>query len=427
MLAGDAKREWAGNWYLPIVAALAIMVSVAPNYSLGVLMPQVQQSYGWSRAQISAGPLLVSAVMVVLAPLMGGAIDRYGARRVALPGLILFCLALASIALAGPNIATWLVAWAFVALTAVGVKTTVWTAAVVSRFDAARGMAIAVAISGTGLGSSGWPLIATALSERFGWRGAYVGMALGSLLVTLPLVWLCFYDAGDRLRRSADRARVDRALLPGLEARTALLSRRFVQIAIGSFLAVLSLTALIVHFVPVLREAGVSAYGAATIATGIGIGTVAGRLVTGALLDRFSGPLIGLIAFAVPVIACALLAAGQAVSLGFLIATLIGFGAGAELDIIAYFAARYFGTRSFGLIFGTLVGIMSLGSGVGPFIAGAMYDRFGDYQYLFLLVSPLLIISAILIATLGPYPTFAVAAAAGNEPQDAPAPMASPD
>src|SRR5580698_7595566 len=200
-----SRGEWAAHWPVPVVSAVGMAVSMLPLYSLGALIPSIQHATHWTRGQISFGPTILSIGAVLLAPVVGGAIDRFGARWVALPGLALFCLAVGSVSLSSENISGWWLAWAFMALADVTIKTTVWTSAVVGLFERTRGLAIGLALSGTGIATTCLPYLATVLQESFGWRGAYAIMAAGAAALSLPLVWLWFYDAGDRRRRDSGR------------------------------------------------------------------------------------------------------------------------------------------------------------------------------------------------------------------------------
>ena len=175
-----SRGEWAANWPVPVVSAVGMAVSMLPLYSLGALIPSIQHATHWTRGQISFGPTILSIVAVLLAPMVGGAIDRFGARRVALPGLAIFCLAVGCVSLSGGNVSNWWLAWAFMALADVAIKTTVWTSAVVGLFERTRGLAIGVALSGTGIATTCLPYLATVLQESLGWRGTYAIMAAGA-------------------------------------------------------------------------------------------------------------------------------------------------------------------------------------------------------------------------------------------------------
>ncbi|ATE64200.1 MFS transporter [Rhizorhabdus dicambivorans] len=406
-LGAAERREWSVGWKIPLIAAIGMGMSASPNLTLGALMTAIQDDTGWSRLQISSGAAIMSVIIVTLAPLMGHAVDRFGSRRIALPGLVMFCLALASLAIAGASKWTWWAGWTFLAVAALFIKSTVWTAAVISRFDQSRGLAIAVTLSGTGLASFCLPFILTLLQQSFGWRGAYIGLAAIFALLSLP-AWFFFFDASDQRRRDkAEAITIDRSKLPGLTPREIFRSRRFAQMALACLLVGIAISSLTVHFIPILRGKGASPLTAAGIASVIGLATIVGRLVTGWLLDRFNGPLIGLIALALPAVGCALLLADAGLSFAFVVAVLIGFSAGAEFDVIAYLAARYFGVRHYGLVFGTVVGLLSCGAGLGPMFGAQMFDHFGDYSNLLLIVGTTFALSGVLIGTLGAYPTLA--------------------
>lgn len=401
------RREWAASWRIPLIAAIGMGMSASPNLTLGVLMTAIQEDTGWSRFQISSGTGIMSVIIVTFAPAMGHAVDRFGSRRIGLPGLLMFCLALAALAVAGGSQWTWWVGWTFIAISALFIKSTVWTAAVISRFDHSRGLAIAVALSGTGLAAFCLPIILTLLQQSYGWRGAYAGLALLFAAISLPLAWLYFFDASDQLRRDRKEAfAIDRSQLLGLTPRAIFRSRRFVQMALAALLVGIAITSLTVHFIPILRTGGASAMAAAGVASAIGLATIFGRLTTGFLLDRFSGPVIGLIAFALPSAACALLLSDAGMSAALLVAVVIGVSGGAEFDVLAYLAAKYFGLRHYGLVFGTLVGLLACGAGLGPMLGAQMYDHFSNYFNMLLIVGPMFALAGLLIGTLGAYPRF---------------------
>ena len=400
--AFESGAEWKRNWPVPVVSAVALGVSVIPIYSLGALMTSIHASTGWTRSQISTGPTLISVCTVLLSPFIGAAIDRLGSRKVGLPGIVFYCAAVASIALAGPGIRTWWMAWLLVAIAYASVKMTVWTAAVVTLFQRSRGMALGVTLSGLGLGSTTLPYLTTLLQERYGWRGAYVALAAGGFVLAVPLLWFFFYDANDQSDQSkATRSKVDRSNLPGVTPREAFGSRRYLQMAAACLFAAIPSTAFVVHFVPIVRAGGLSPHVAAATAGVIGICAIIGRLSGGFLLDRYSGPMIGFVSCALPVLSGPVLLFNHGAGAAVFAAAMVGLSAGSEIGVLAYLIPRYFGLRHFGLLFGVMNGLITLGLGVGPYFAGTMYDRSGNYNNFLILSVPLFAISAILLGTLG--------------------------
>src|SRR5690606_17173957 len=140
--------------------------------------------------------------------------------------------AFASLSLVGDAIWNWWLLWVFVSVAAALVSPTVWAAAVSGLFHASRGLALAVALSGSGLSIIAVPAVATAMVENFGWRSAYPGIAATWALATLPILYLFFHGATDRAAAVAEAPAA--ASLPGLTAREGFRSRKYVTLALAA-------------------------------------------------------------------------------------------------------------------------------------------------------------------------------------------------
>ena len=398
----SGRAEWARSWYIPVLSLLGVAVSVMHTYTLGALMPAIHAATGWTRSQISTGPVMVSITGILFAPFVGAAIDRYGCRRVALPGLVLYCLTFSALGFTGPQSMSWIQGWTLVGLAFVLVSPTVWTAAVVAEFEKSRGKAIGVALAGTGVGSICLPYIATILQEHTGWRGAYRWLGAGGLLLSFPLIWLFFHSSQDHLRK-ASRAILapDRGASLGVPAREAFLSRHYLQMAVACLFASTSGAAMAVHFIPIIRGNGLSAHTAAAVAAGIGFSSITGRLFGGYLLDHADGPLVGFIACACGILVAPALLLSHAAGAGLFGACMVGLSAGMEIAVLAYLIPYYFGVRHYGLLFAVMNGLVIVGLGLGPFLGGYLFDHTGNYRMLLLLTAPLYAASAILFGTLG--------------------------
>ncbi|CAN7632316.1 MFS transporter [Phenylobacterium sp. LjRoot219] len=377
------------------------------SYSLGLFMEPLGAEFGWSRAQISAGLTIPALTMALLSPAIGAAVDRWGSRRLALPGLVLTAVAQAAFGFANGSMTQWLGLWAFYAFATLGLQTTVWTTAVSSTFTLNRGLALGVTLAGTALGQTFIPPLTNWLITTFGWRQAYAWLGVGWGVPCFLIAFFFLYDARDRQRRSPREGASSMAALPGLEFREALCSVPLIRIGISTLLTMFAGTAVLVHQVPILTEAGVSRTEAAWLASLAGLAGVIGKLVTGWLTDRFSAGVVGALTLSVPAIAfLALLEPFRSPALIVAAMVIVGYAAGGKLQISAYLTARYAGMRNFGKIFGLMTSMVALGGGLGPTAAGAIYDRFGSY-------APLLIFGALgslacglLVFKLGPYPVW---------------------
>lgn len=403
MTAGPSGTgEWR-HWPILLPSVAGIMLAAVNGYSLGVMIEPLEQEFGWSRTEISIGPMIISFMGLIVAPIVGGGIDRFGPRRIAIIGVVIYCCALAFVSTAHGDIWSWWLRWALLGVGSMFVLTTVWAAAINSFFSVHRGKALAFALCGTGLSAAVTPLVTDMLIKGYGWRGAYVGLAALGAIIVLPLVLWFFRGASDTRRADAKAPLADST--PGLGLRDGLTAPAFVKLAAAVLLFAISSIALTVNAVPVLRSQGFDTSTAAWMAGLIGIGSIIGRLGGGFLLDRFDAKKVAAAAAVCPVMTVVLLTlfpdSVGAVAVGVLF---LGLSAGTEVDACAYLAARHFGMRKFGTLFGTINGVVLFGSGIAPVVANYVYDVTGTYFYLLLSVVPIILVAASLFLMLGRYP-----------------------
>lgn len=413
---GSRDQQPSRNaWVLVAVSCFCFGVSVIHAYGFGAFIQPIEREMHWSRSQITAGLLMNSVMSGLFAPFVGELIDRYGPRRIALPGMAVYCAAIAMLSLSGASLPSWLALWLLVAFGSLMVKPTVWTAAVVSRFGVRSGFALSAMLCGAGLAAIVLPPLANWLIAHHGWRIAFAAIGLGSGVIAVPLIWL-FFDAGPKAKSIA-ATQIQRTVESG-SARAILVSWKFARFGTIAFLMNALMQGLQVHFIPLLSSHGVSPGQAASIAALIGFGSIAGRLATGALLDRWSGPLVGAVTFLLPVATAMVLLASPAASLGQSLAAAVSFGLalGGEISVIAYLVTRYFGLGRYGLVFGSISSILAVAAGVGPAYASFIYDMTGSYRLFLLSAVAVAGIGALLTGTLGAYPDDAAEAAVGGEP-----------
>lgn len=404
-MADDVIDEWKKGWPLVLATFFGVVLGAVYIYGIGLFIQPLEKEFGWSRAQITGGMTIVSIVSVFGAPFVGVLIDRWGPRRFALVGSLLFCAAIAGLSLAGPAIESWWALWVGIALAVLVMSPTLWSAAVSSRFTRSRGLALAVVLTGTGLASSVLPALANMLIASFGWRSAFLALAGGCAAVVFPLMFFFFHDARDQARRTSKIPAGAAVDLPGWTLREGLHRRQFYQLVLAALITTGVVVAFAVHLVPLLGTYGMQRTDAAKLAGLLGIMSVIGRLTVGHLLDRMPGTRVGAVSVLLPVgAALALLIApgsttGAAIAIAFL-----GLAIGGEYDAIIYLSTRYFGLRNYGALFGYVASALQIGVGVGPLLAGAVYDGTGGYTAFLIAVIPLCVIASLMLLTLGRYP-----------------------
>ncbi len=413
MTSADSKAddELRRGWLLILSACAGVICSsiVLPYYSIGALVVPVTEEFGWSRSQFQAAILFSAGVGALIAPLVGLMSDRYGARRMALPGLV--GLSVGFLIAASMNGQLWMLYFAYggMALLGAGTIPVTWTKAITSNFFRRRGLALGLTLTGTGICASIVPHYAVWLVEAYGWRVAYVGLAILPLLFAGPIVWVGFRPREDLSRpavtlketgETGDSPRVQWGLTLG----EAIRGVRFWVMLLSVLTVYMAFSGISPNLIPALTDEGFSSSEAASVLSVFGVSIIIGRITVGYLVDKFWAPGVAMAAMLLPVGGCLLLIDVQSITVAGFAAFLIGFAAGAELDLMSYLAARYFGLRHYAKIYSILYASLAVCSGTAPMLFARVYDVTESYDFGFYVAAVLFALGAIIVLTLGPYP-----------------------
>jgi MFS family permease len=411
---GAAAAEWRAHWPLVLGSLLGFTMIGVANFSLGPFMPSLEKAFGWSRSEVTSGFTLYAVICVICQPIVGRMIDRFGPRRIALTGIALTGCAISLFATANGSLTGWLLLWVFYSLAAQLILTPVWSSAVASEFEAGRGLALATTLSGSALSATVVPIISTLVIDTFGWRAAYPILGGGLAALLLVVIWPLFYSRRDRLRQSEGTA-----ILPvetGLSTRQALRSPSFWKLGIAVFVSFSLVMAFSIHMLPILTSAGLTRDKGALIAGSYGLFAVVGKFSYGLLANRFPGQVVAAAMMALPLASCALLLMPSPSTAACLMAIcLIGVSSGAQLQLFVYLTTRHFGLLAFGTIFGFISSALTIASGVGPFLAGRLYDMSGDYHLLLAAGIPMSVLASLVMLWVGDYPEVRAARLAARQ------------
>ena len=408
-----ARAEWRQHWPLVLAASFAFSFTSVMTASTGLFIEPWTQEFGWSRTLLSSGMSITSVTTFVFSPFFGVLIDRIGTRRMALPGLALLAATMASLSLLDGSVWMWFAVWTVYAAAALATKSTVWTAGVASAFDAGRGLALGLTLSGSAFAQAITPPLTNFLINEYGWRMALVCLGLGwGGLALLLCLFLLFdgYDASRKAKAANPDGAGSKSLLadaPGLSIAEAWRSPALWRIAISTFVIMVVTIALVVHQIPILVSIGVTRTAAAYYAGLAGLAGVAGKLVTGWLLDRYPARWVGGLTLAATALTfILLLLPNRSMPIIFAAMFINGYAAGTKLQIAGYLTSAYGGMKNFGAIFGTMASLIAAGSGLGPLVGGFVYDTYGNYDpYLWFGIFGTFL-SAFLIFGLPDYPAW---------------------
>ena len=401
-----AGEEFRRHWPMVVAAAIGFSFTSVVTSATGLFIGPISKEFGWSIALASSGVSITAALTFLFSPLFGVFIDRWGVRRMALPGLVLMAGVIASLSLLTGAVWQWFLAWSAYAVATLMTKSTVWTASANSTFVAGRGLALGLVLSGSALAQAFTPAISEWLIRTHGWRMAFVWLAAGwgSIAFVACLFWL---RDGYEIRRSAAAKDARGPLLdvPGLTVAQALRSAAVWRIAISTFLVMTVTIGLVVHQFRILTGSGFGARDAAFYALPAGLAGIAGKLVTGWLLDRFPARWVGGLTIGVTAVTFPILLLAHPPTWLVVLALMVnGYAGGTKLQLVGYLTAAYTGMRQFGAIFGLMASLIAAGSGLGPVLGGLVYDAWHSYDPALWGGLVLTLASAVLLLGLEPYP-----------------------
>jgi MFS family permease len=385
------------GWRVTLAAACCVFVSFASLlvYTFGVFLKPLTAEFGWTRQSASAAFGIAALSVAACSPLLGLLLDRYPARRIIIPCIAVFGCAFASISLMTPHL--WHLYAVFLVLGIVGNGTAhlAYSRALTTWFKERRGTAFALLMSGGAIGAIVLPPVAEALIQGAGWRNAAAILGAMVLAIGLPL--------GLRVKERTGFAKVQQNTAQGATVAEALRSRIFWIVVTVLFCASISQNGAITHLPALLTDRGIPPAGAALAASVMGGAILAGRLITGWLLDRFFAPRVAFILLAIAAFGTFLLAGATTIYIGVAGAALIGFGMGGEGDVTPFLVAKYFGLRSFSTLYGLTWTAYAIAGAIGPVIMGKAFDATGSYQALLIQLSVLTAGSAALMLFLPRY------------------------
>lgn len=396
-------NEFHLGWKIVLTAMLGVAFSGLNImlYSVGALAPEMSQEFGWSHGSIQLSALFSTVAIVLSLPVVGYLSDKFGVRLVTLISVILSSIFIFLHAFIPDNITFLYILASLTALAYAGALPLTWTKMVTAWFDKRLGLALGLTLLGTGLGGALLKPATAGLIAEFGWRGAYVGLAIIPLVLVLPLVLMWFKDPEEKTAESSGHVEGGGSAATHIPFKRALKDWRFWAIAIAYMPIGFAVAGLITNMELILASGGADAGAVVTAATAFGISVVIGRIVGGYLLDKFNPGIVG----GVLIMSLALgflILSGQDLSMSMILLAiaLAGFGTGVEFDVLSYVINRIFGREHYAKIFGAVIALLYIGSAFGPMLFGAAYDKHGNFASVLIPAAIGVFVSSILIGTL---------------------------
>ncbi|MFC2031940.1 MFS transporter [Chloroflexota bacterium] len=370
--------------YIVVAATCVIYMVVGGAFSsFGIFFKPLIAEFGWTRAMTSGTQSLSALSFGLLSIIAGRLNDRFGPRFIMIGSSILLGLGYFMMSQISAIWQLYLF-YGVIASAGMGAIIIPLASTVVRWFIRKRGMMAGIVGSGIGLGNVIAPPVVSRLIIAYGWRTSYVVVGVTAFILIMIAAQFLKRDPGEigQSPYGADETKIDISNIDtsGHSLQQAVCSRQFWTYFAILFCGFLSVDTIIIHIVPHATDMGIPATSAAYILTIIGGLSVAGRLVAGSISDRIGNKpaLIG--SFILISMALFWLLNAKSMWALSLFGFVFGIGRGGTGVLMSPIVAWLFGLRSLGVVLGVITIGATLGSMIGPFLAGYIFDATGSYD-----------------------------------------------
>jgi MFS transporter, OFA family, oxalate/formate antiporter len=388
--------------WLVVAAAFAVtFVGFGSAYTFSAFIGPLQKDFVASRAAVSLVFSLAGFLYFGFGIVSGPLADRWGSRRLAVIGMLLTGIGLAS-ASAARNLTEVYAAYGLGVGLGVGCSYVPAVGAVQRWFAKRRGFASGLAVSGIGVGTLIMPPLASVLIAARGWREAYLVLGGLAAFVGVGMALMIENDPSDRgLGPDGDPppSGGEPRGLAGASLGEAMRSRRFINLYVACLICSFGVFVPFVHLAPYAVDHGIRQSVAVLLLGAIGVGSTAGRFLLGGLADRM-GRRVALVMMFVGM-ALALAVWALSTDAWSLAAFAVAYGVfyGGWVAVLPAVVMDYFGGRNVSGTIGVLYTSVAFGTLIGPSAAGLAFDVTQSYTVPILASVCANIIAALIVAS----------------------------
>ena len=375
------------------------------TYTFTLFVTPVREEFGASLEQVMNSLTLGTLLGLILSPVCGVLIDRFPVRVLMTLGCLIVAAGFWAMSLA-PTIVMFNILFALTFSIGNGLAGAVSGSAAVSRwFVRSRGRALGITTIGTSAGGMALPPLATYWLAEYGWRGAMENMALLTLLVVLPVVWLNIRGKPEDIGMLPEGAE-DAVASPSSPVAPALgmgeiIKRKdfwLIGFSVGLLLAVFS--SMLANLSPYATQLGATKLQASTLVMTLSVSGLIGKIVFGMAADRFS--LKWGLWCAHGLITCGFLVLATEPAYAFMVlaAVCLGLATGGLLPVWNAMMARVFGVDSYGRAMGAMGPVITLLIIPAYQAVGRLYDIHGNYILVLQIFSGIAVLAALMLVPL---------------------------
>jgi sugar phosphate permease len=396
------------GWYIvAAITVIGIIVGGTTYYGFTAMVDPIAATMGWGYTQIALAMTLRGVESGVMNPIMGAVADRWPAKRLVFLGIIILGIGLLILSQVN-SLSMFYVSFLVIGLGgSLGMQ--VVPAVVIARWFR-RNTGKAFGIMAAGIGSGGFLVpVVTMMVDTYGWRPFLIGLAISVLVIGLPLSFVFRNRPEDygtlpdgKLQDDLDDSRSMQTEDVSMGVKEALKTRAFWSIGIAFMLQTAGGSAVLLHIMPYLESVEIERSTASMVAMFLPIISIPSLLAFGWLSDIYRRNYIITATMLLSSVGLFLLSIIDGSSFGLIAGFVIVYGAGfgAQMSLRPPIMREYFGSKKFGAIFGLGSIFITIGAISTPPLAGWVFDTRGVYDPIWLVLSGVCMLGAILILTL---------------------------
>lgn len=430
------KRIYYG-WVIVVIGLVSMAFWYGIRSSFSIFYVTLLEDFSWSRGESAGVQSMALIAYTILAPLVGGLIDRFGPRRVIVPGILILS---SGLILCGSieTLTQFYIFYGVVAGTGITCIAVVSYSAILAHwFEKKRGLASGIAVSGMGLGTFLMVPLSQYSINLVGWRSTFVLLGILVLIVLLPLNLFFLRHKPQELGLHPDGLEMpaapleggtldptltgNPAILPAEESgnkanlngiktndwtlKEAVKTRRFWALVLFPFFAFTGLFIIHVHNVRYLVDQGIDKMTAAFIYAMIGVISSVFRIFWGWLSDRIWREItyaLGTLCTCLGIGALLLIESTGQKALIYPFFIFFGMGWGVTAPLFMSIAADLFAGKVFGLIYGMVEAGIGVAGAIGAWLAGFLFDKTHSYRWAFILAIIVVLLSGFLAWVAAP-------------------------
>jgi MFS family permease len=406
------------GWIIVAVALVSMGFWFGIRSGFAIFYVALLEDFSWNRGESAAVQSMAMIAYTIMAPVVGGLIDRFGPRRVVVPGILILFLGLMLCALIETLTQFYIYFGVIVGMGVTSIGIVSYSAILAHWFEKRRGLASGVAVSGIGLGVFALVPLSQSFISIWGWRLAFIVLGGMYLIILLPLNGIFLRhkpeEIGQNIEGMNPEEKGNRPNSGITDHRNsnadwtigkALRSGRFWVLMAFPFFSVMGIYIVLVHNVKFLVDQGIDKMTAAFIFGIAGIISAVFRIFWGWLSDhigREATYTIGLLFGCLGVASLLILEVSGIKKLVFAFLIFFGMGWGVTAPIFMSVSADLFKGKIYGLIYGLIEAGIGIAGAIGAWVAGFIFDKTQSYRLAFVLVIIVFLLSSFFIWMAAP-------------------------